>query len=380
MFSPFAKPSVFAALLGALLSTGAWAQEAAPAPAADPTPAAEPAPAEPKADAPVAAPCPDGEDKMLEGVVSSARTSLGSELKLGLSGVTCGVGAKASDEVFALFDRVEKLTDDDDEGSSVKRINDAAGAEAVVVDAELFALIQLAIGFAQHTEGAFDPTFAALAGLWTFREGEVQIPDQAEIDRRRALVDWTQVELDESKRTVRLGKEGMKLGLGGIVKGYTMDKAVSILRKHGVKNFILRSGGELYVSGNPGGGYRRVGIPDPRSDRNYALVDVRDRALNTSSDNDAFFIEGGVRYHHIIDPKSGRPAGRARSVSVISVDATSADALSTAIFVMGPKAGMALVEQLAGVEAILVDSENQVHISSGLSERLVVGAPTDRRP
>jgi thiamine biosynthesis lipoprotein len=287
---------------------------------------------------------------------------------------------KAAEEVFQLFDRIEKLTDDNAEGSAVKRINDAAGKEAVQVDSELFALIQLAVGFAEHTDGAFDPTFAALAGLWTFREGEAQIPDQAAIDERLSLVDWTQVELDGGKRTVRLAKEGMRLGLGGIVKGYTMDKAVTILRKHGVKDFILKSGGELFVSGNPGGGYRRVGIPDPRSDRNYALVDVRDRALNTSSDNDRFFIEGGVRYHHIIDPKQGRPAGKARSVSVISVDATSSDALSTAIFVMGPAKGMALVEQLAGVEAIFVDDNNGVHISSGLSERLVIGAPTDRRP
>lgn len=380
----------------ALIALPAAAQDAAPAEKpieasteasadqpAEPA-AAKPAPEKPAAEeaAPAAAspdPCKEGGDKP-EGVVRQARTSMGTQLSLGVSGVPCKVAKKASDEVFALFDRIEKLTDPEADGSAVKRINEAAGKEAVKVDAELFALVQLAQGFAQHTEGAFDPTFAALEGLWTFQPGEKQIPDQAEIDRRRALVDYQAVELDEDKRTVKLAKEGMRLGLGGIVKGYTMDKAVTVLKKHGVTDFIVKSGGEIYVSGNPGGGYRRVGIPDPRSKKNYALIDVRDRALNTSSDNERFFIEGNVRYHHIIDPGSGRPARDVRSVSVISVDATSADALSTAIFVMGPDKGMKLIEDLAGVEAIIVDNKNGVHISSGLSERLVVGAPTDRSP
>lgn len=130
------------------------------------------------------------------------------------------------------------------------------------------------------------------------------------------------------------------------------------------------------AAGNPGGGYRKVGLPDPRSDRNYALVDVRDRALNTSSDKDRFFEQDGVRYHHIIDPRTGHPARETRTVSVLSVDATSADALSTALFVLGPEKGLALVERLAGVEAVLVDKDNRVHLSSGLSSRIVLGAPT----
>jgi len=355
-------------------------QEAAP-PTTDP---AATAPAEAAAEEPAAAttpdPCAEGGDKVPTGIVRRGQTALGTTLSLGVSGVSCATAERAASEVFALFSRIEKLTDEEAEGSSVRRINEAAGKEAVEVDAELFALIQLALGFAQHTDGAFDPTFAALAGLWTFHEGGKQIPSEAEIESRRALVDYTKVTLDEKTRTVKLEKEGMLLGLGGIVKGYTIDKAVAIMKKHGVNDFILKSGGELYVAGNPGGGYRRVGIPDPRSEKNFALVDVRDRALNTSSDDEKYFIEDGVRYHHIIDPKTGRSAKGARSVSVLSVDATSADALSTAIFVMGADKGMALVEKLAGVEAIIVDADNQVHISSGLGDRLVVGAPTDRRP
>jgi len=366
-------------LLTLSLTLPAAAQGAAPAePTAEPAPpaAAEPAPpAEAKPD-----PCAEGSGAKPDGLITSARTSMGTELSLGIDGASCEVASKASAEVFALFERIEKLTDDKAADSPLRHINDSAGKEAVEVSAELFALIQLAVGFAQHTDGAFDPTFAALAGMWTFQAGDPQIPTATDIDQRRALVDYTKVVLDEKTRTVKLSVEGMRLGLGGIVKGYTMDKAVTLLKKAGVDNFILKSGGEVFVSGKPGGGNRRIGVADPRSAKNYALIDVRDRALNTSSDNEKFFIEGGVRYHHIIDASTGRPATASRSVSVLSVDATSADALSTAIFVMGPAKGMALVEQLAGVEAIIVDNDNQVHISSGLSSRLVLGAPTDRRP
>jgi thiamine biosynthesis lipoprotein len=370
-----------------LCASALHAQDAAPAvPPAAAAPAAAPAAEAPAAPPPAAEastnPCADGADAagVPQGVVRRAQTAGGTEVQLGISGVSCEVASAAFTEVFALFDHMDKLTSMSGEGSAIKKINDSAGKSAVEVDKETFALVQLAIGFARHTDGAFDPTFAALAGLWTFKAGEHILPNDEEVEARRQLVDWQQVEIDESKRTVFLKKEGMKLGVGGIVKGYTMDQAVTLLREKKVPDFIIKTGGEIYVSGNPGGGYRRVGVPDPRGDGNWALMDVRERALNTSSDNDKFFILDGVRYHHIIDASTGRPARRSRSVSVLSVDATSSDALSTAIFVMGPEKGMALVERLAGVEALIVDDKNVVHVSSGLSDRVVLGAPTDRSP
>ncbi|MFZ9887662.1 MAG: FAD:protein FMN transferase [Myxococcota bacterium] len=315
-----------------------------------------------------------------KGVIRRSLTSFGTKVELGVSGVACGVAEKAYEELYGIFDRLERLTDEVGEDSVIRRINEAAGKEPVEVSAELYALIELALGFSEHTSGAFDPTFAALSGLWRFDGDTSVVPSQADIDARVGLIDWRRVKLDEQKRSVFLEQEGMRLGLRGIVKGYAVDQAVNRLKDLGVQNFIIKTGGEIYVSGNPGGGYRKVGLPDPRAAKNYALIDVRNRALNTSSDNERYFVRDGVRYHHIIDPDTGRPASQCRSVSVISVDATSADALSTAVFVMGPKEGLALVERLAGVEAVIIDSENQVHLSSGLSERIVLGAPTPGSP
>ncbi len=311
-----------------------------------------------------------------EGIIRRASTKLGTRVELGLSGVTCALANAAYEDVFALFDRFERLTDEDAPDSALQRINAAAGKEPVVVDNDLYALIELALGFAQHTNGAFDPTFAAMSGLWRFDTDTHTLPSAEEIAARQQLIGWQRVKLDPKARTVFLERAGMKLGLRGIVKGYVVDKAVTLLRERGIEDFILKSGGELFVSGAPGGGQRKVGLPDPRSAKNYALLDVRDRALNTSSDKDRFFVLDGVRYHHIIDPRTGRPADKTRTVSVLSVDATSADALSTALFVMGPKDGLALVEKLAGVEAVIVDADNRVHLSSGLSDRVVLGAPT----
>lgn len=327
--------------------------------------------------------CPDvpgGPPGMLardlpEAAIRRAHTMGGTTLDLGASGVDCETATKAYTEVFAAFDRLEKLTASSGEGSQLAAINAAAGKEAVAVDPELFALIQLALGFAKLTDGAFDPTFAALEGLWSFGEGGAP-PSDEEIEARKKLVDWKKVVLDEDKRTVMLQEPGMKLGLGGIVKGYAIDKAVEILERHKVPHFLIRSGAEVYVKGNPGGGFRRIGVPDPRGSGSFALLDVRDRALNTSSDNVKFFLKGGVRYHHIIDARTGRPASRSRTVSVVAVDATSADALSTALFVLGPEKGLPLVEKLAGVEAIVVDDKNVVHLSSGISDRLELKAPT----
>lgn len=357
--------------LGALLGAGpATAQEApAAAPARDETAAS------------TTASCDEGMPagargtEVPEGVIRRASTTLGTTVELGISGVTCALANRAYSDVFALFQRLDRLTDEGSADSAISKINAAAGKEPVVVDAELYALVELALGFAEHTDGAFDPTFAALSGVWRF-DGTNTLPAAAEVEQKRKLVDWRKVKLDAEKRTVFLEQGGMRLGLRGIVKGYAVDKAVTLLREMGVEDFIIKSGGELFVSGNPGGGYRKVGLPDPRSDKNYALVDVRDRALNTSSDEERYFVKDGARYHHIIDPRTGRPATGTRTVSVISVDATSADALSTAVFVMGPEKGLALVERLAGVEAVIVDEKNRVHISSGLSDRIVLGAPT----
>ena len=310
-----------------------------------------------------------------EGIVEAKTTKLGTNLQLGLSGISCEKAVDVYQAVYSEFDRLESLVADTGD-SELAKVNVAAGKNPVVVSSELYALIEKSLAFARQTGGAFDPTFAIMKGVWKFGE-DPQLPSDEHVENLLDKVDFRKVILDAEKKTVFLQEEGMRLELGGIAKGYGIDQAVSILIARGVKDFVLRSGGELYVSGNPGGGQRRVGVPDPRGEGPFALIDVRDAAMNISSDAERFFMKDGKRFHDKIDPTTGRPSTASRSCAVVAKSATDADALSTALFIMGAEKGMRLVEKLEGVEAIMIDDKNGVHMSSGIGKgRFELRAPT----
>ena len=211
-------------------------------------------------------------------------------------------------------------------------------------------------------------------GVWKF-DATAQVAPAADIERARQLVYYRQVVLDKERRKVFLAKTGMRLSLGGIVKGYATDNAVTILKRRGLTDFIIRSGGEVFIQGNPGGGHRRIGIPRPRSEGVLALLDLTGGALNVSRDVERSFVSNDVRYHHIIDPRTGYPAHHSRTVAVVAPRAATADALSTAIFVLGPVRGLKLIDARPGVEAIIVDSEHGVHLSSGMADLATLRAP-----
>jgi thiamine biosynthesis lipoprotein len=308
------------------------------------------------------------------GEIRRAHTTMGSTIALGVSGVTCDVATAAFNEVFQEYTRVEALVAPDGEGG-LGSVNRGAGGAPVVVDPELFALVELALDFARETRGAFDPTFAALDGVWKFPKagetrqvpaGETRVPDAATVDNLRRLVDYKKVVLDRDARSIALPEVGMRLSLGGIAMGYATDNAVRLLRRRGIAHFIVRTSSEIYISGDPGGGARKLAIPGTDGHAPIARVALDESALNISRDSDRYFDEGGVRYHHIIDPRTGFPAHHVREVALMARDAATADALSTGIFVLGAKEGLALVERWAGVEAIIVDSEGRVWMSSGL--------------
>jgi thiamine biosynthesis lipoprotein len=175
----------------------------------------------------------------------------------------------------------------------------------------------------------------------------------------------------------------MRVHLGGIGKGYAVDRAVAILREHGVRDFLLQAGGDLYASGQHGTTPWRLGIQDPRGEAGdyFARIELRDRTFSTSGDYERFFIEDGQRYHHLLDPDRGEPARGCVSVTIVAPRATFADALSTGVFILGPDEGMALVERLPDVDAVIVTAANEVRISSGLQGRVqLLRAPTARRP
>jgi len=292
-----------------------------------------------------------------------------------------GPGAQAgADTVFGVFRRVDAEMSEWKPSSPLSEVNREAGKAAVPVPAALRAVIRKGVDLGEMTGGAFDITWAALWGLWDFRSSHPTVPDSAEAARRAALVDYRKVQIDENAGTVRLPEVGMKIGLGGIAKGYALDLSVRALRERGVDDFLLLGGGQVYAGGTRNGRPWRVGIRDPRGapDDFFATLDVSDVSVSTSGDYESYFILNGVRWHHILDPRTGMPARGLRSATVISPDATLADALSTAMMVMGAKKGMALVERLPNVEAVLVDDHGTVLVSSGLEHVLALLHPPIR--
>jgi thiamine biosynthesis lipoprotein len=223
------------------------------------------------------------------------------------------------------------------------------------------------------TEGKFDVTFGALADVWKFdHDQDDRVPAPAEIAARLPLVDYRAVAIDEPPGTAFVSRPRMRVHLGGIGKGYAVDRAVAILRARGFADFLVRAGGDLFASGAPGEQPWRLGIANPRGAPNdsFATVELRDRTLSTSGDYERFFIHDGQRYHHILDPDTGQPARGCVSVTIVAESAVVADGLSTGVFILGPEAGMALVERLPGVEAVIVTATHDVRVSSGLQGKV----------
>ena len=291
-------------------------------------------------------------------------------------------GAKAAfDEVFDEFTRLEKLLSTWIAGSDVSRINHAAGIEAVQTGAEVREVLTTARQISEWTGGKFDVTFGALSGLWKFdHDQDNSIPDRQAVLARLPLVDYRAIQINDAAGTVFLSRKGMSIHLGGIGKGYAVDRAISILRLRGLRDFMVQSGGDIYVSGMKDGRPWRLGIQDPRGaeNRSFAEFDLSDGTFSTSGDYERSFLKDGRRYHHILDPATGEPARGTRSVTIVARGAVLADGLSTGVFVLGPAAGLALIEKLPDVEGVIVSDANEVLISSGLRDKVrIVAPPTD---
>jgi thiamine biosynthesis lipoprotein len=278
--------------------------------------------------------------------------------------------------VFDTFARVDARMSEWKPTSPLAQVNAEAG-EPVAVPDDLRAVVRRGLRIGELTEGAFDITWAALWGLWDFNADAPRVPSDAELRHASALVDFRSVAVDDVAGTVRLPRAGMKIGLGGIAKGHALDRSAAALRERGVTSFTLSAGGQVYAAGRKGDRPWRVGIRDPRGgeDDFFAVLEVSDLSVSTSGDYERFFVADGVRYHHILDPRTGRPARGLRSATVVARDATLADALSTAVMVLGRDRGLAVVEGLIGVEAVVVDDAGRVATTSGLVGKLEIRHP-----
>jgi thiamine biosynthesis lipoprotein len=315
-------------------------------------------------------------------LVERAYAAMGTELKFS-AWTSDEDGADAAFEAaFHEIDRLEGLLSNWKKDSEVERLNAAAGKHPVPVGSELRDVLEAARQTSDWTDGKFDVTFGVLSGLWKFdyQNKDNTIPPRNEVVRRLKLINYRDLIVDNRAGTAFLRREGMIVNLGGIGKGYAVDRARDILRQRGLRDFMIQFGGDMYVAGLEKDHPWRLGIQDPRGPANhiFATVDLSDSTFSTSGDYARFFIKEGRRYHHIIDPATGEPASGCRSVTIMASSATVADGLDTGVFIMGPEAGMALIEKLPGVEGVIVSAKNEVLVSKGLKGRVTILAhPTD---
>lgn len=270
--------------------------------------------------------------------------------------------------------RIQYLISSWDSRSQTSMINAAAGEVPVVVDKELFQLIERCKKVSELSNGSFDISFASIDHIWDFSAiTEVRAPAEADILRSVQLIDHRNIILDHEMQSVFLAKKGMKIGFGAIGKGYAADQAKKVMVATGAESGVINAGGDLLGWGQrPDGEAWKVGITAPEQDDGMiAWADVRDMAIVTSGSYKKFVLINGERYCHIIDPKTGWPVKGLLSVSVITESAELADALATTVFVLGRQAGLALVDQMNGVECIVLDDTEQMFFSKGIDRTFV---------
>jgi thiamine biosynthesis lipoprotein len=304
-------------------------------------------------------------------VVTRAQMQMGTLVKITTVARSEAVAQAAATAGFAEIRRLEELLSTWIPTSELSRVNAAAGVLQVHVSLETLTVVQRAVQVAEMTDGGFNIAIGPAVDAWRVTEGQ-RIPTESELDALRPLVDLMSVHADVREQTIFLEKAGMRIDVGGIGKGYAADQAVDALRRAGAVAGVVALSGDIKTFGRlPGGKMFPVGIQHPRQDGAVlAWIDLQDEAISTAGDYERFFEREGVRYHHILDPRTLQPARSCQSVTVIAREGVWADGLDTGIFVMGPERGMELVEQLPDVEAIIVDQDGHLLVSSGLKPRI----------
>ena len=300
--------------------------------------------------------------------VQKAVGLMGSRFEITVVAPNAELGHINIEEAIGEIRRIEKMISSWDPGSETSEINRNAGIRPVQVSPELFILIQRAKQISLLTDGAFDISYASMDGLWKFDGTMEALPTEAEMKASVARVGHEKIVLDAQARTVFLRDKDMKISFGAIGKGYAADKAKALLVSKQVVAGIINAAGDLTTWGTKVSGDKwLIGITNPLDqDKVFSWLPIVESSVATSGDYEKYVHIGGVKYTHIIDPRTGYPARGVNSVSIFAKSAEFCDALATAVFIMGRDAGLSLVNQLGGVEAVLVDSENKIHKSSGI--------------
>ncbi len=268
-----------------------------------------------------------------------------------------------ANQVFTEMQRIDALMSPYKSTSEVANINQHAAQKAVNVSAELISLIRQSMYFSEKSNGAFDITFASIGFQYDYRQHKQ--PDAETIQHDLKTINYHNLIVENN--SVQFAMPGMSIDLGGIAKGYAVDKAIKILQQCGIQQALVSAGGDSRILGDKQGKPWMIGIQHPRKKQAIALtIPLTDTAISTSGDYERYFVSNKKRIHHIINPATGRSANQSWSATVIGPDATTTDALSTTVFILGAKEGLKLINSLDNIDAIIIDSQGIVHYSSGL--------------
>lgn len=273
------------------------------------------------------------------------------------------------DEAVGEISRIEKLLTTFKEDSQTNLINRNAGMAPVKVDREVFDIINRSKRISEVTQGAFDITYGSVdKKLWNFDKGMTSLPDAETAKNAVHLINYRNVILDEKKCTVFLKEKGMRIGFGGIGKGYAAERAKYILQQKGITSGIVNAAGDLTAWGNqPDGKEWTIGIADPNSTHHpFSYLSITDMAIATSGNYEKFITINGKKYSHTIDPKTGLPVTGIKSVTIISPNAEVADAMATPVMIMGIKVGLNLVNQIKGLSCIILDDNDKIYTSKNI--------------
>ena len=273
------------------------------------------------------------------------------------------------DAAVAEIQRIEKLLTTFNDESDTNRINAMAGIHPVKVEKEVIELVQRSLKISKITQGSFDITYGSVdRSLWNFDKDMKQLPDAATAKRSVQLINYKNVVVDENNSTVFLRDEGMRIGFGGIGKGYAAEKAKNTLQQMGIESGIVNAAGDLTAWGlQPGGRPWTIGIADPDTRHHpFSSLNITNMAVATSGNYEKYAVINGKRYSHTIDPKTGLPVSGIKSVTIIAPNAELADAFATPVMVMGIKAGMHLINQLPNISCIIIDDDNKLYTSSNI--------------
>lgn len=290
---------------------------------------------------------------------------MGTAIRVELWAEDLRLGERAAAAVMDEMHRIDRCMSPHKPTSELSRINRDAARQSVPLSDEMYRLVEQALAFSRLSGGAFDISYAAVGHLYDYRAR--LRPDAATLQAAREHVGWQHLHLDPRDRSLRFGRPGMRIDLGGFAKGHAVDRATTLLRRRGIVHAMVSAGGDSRAIGDRRGRPWSVAIRHPRRAGDVvAVLPLEDTSISTSGDYERYFDEDGQRHHHLIDPATGRSPCGVHSVTILAADGLTSEALSKTVFVLGAQRGLALIETLPGIDAVVVDASGALRASSGL--------------